>query len=356
MHNKINEKYDSCFDLGWISKYRNELFGIAIVAIMLFHYSVDFNSAIEKGRIGMEPFLLKSCIILDYYKWISSIGVEIFVFLSGMGLYYSFYNNNNIGTFYKKRYKRILVPYLIVASVFWAFKDFKFQGEGLKEYLQDISFVTFFTDGVHTIWFIALMIVLYLLFPVIYKLLDREKNRTAVLIILLVLAYGMPIVLFYSNQMMYDRISIAVTRIPLFILGCYFGKYIKSGYRVPYSHILIFAVIAIFIKYCRLCLDFEPYMSRYLDGIFALGLLIMLTSAIEICKNFNALNRLWRFFGKYSLELYMVHVSMRNLMKEFGYDAYRISQYFGMIVLAIVVSVLLNKFCSLINRILNRIC
>ena len=72
------------FNLGLISEYRDELFGIAIIAIVIFHYCADFNGAIDiiKEKIYTEPFLLKTCILKDYFKWISSVGVEIFVFLS----------------------------------------------------------------------------------------------------------------------------------------------------------------------------------------------------------------------------------------------------------------------------------
>ena len=347
---KMNNN-ESGFDLGWISKYRDELFGISIIAIILFHYSVDFNSAINKGTIGMEPFLLKSSIILDYFKWISSIGVEIFIFLSGMGLYFSFSNNCKINAFYKKRYLRLLIPYIIVAAIFWAFKDFKFQGEGIKEYFQDIAFYTFFTDGVHTIWFIALMAGLYLIFPAIFKLLD-SKNRVFWLVILLVITYGIPVLLFYYNYEIYDRIAIAITRVHLFIVGCYVGKYIKQGYKVSYTKAVAVIIIGLFAKYCRLCLDFEPYFNRYLDGLYALGLIVMVTCIVMIFGKCSKINSLWRFFGKYSLELYMLHVTMRNLMKEFGFDAYRVSQYFIMILLAVILSVLLNKLCSMITRIL----
>ena len=69
--------------------------------------------------------------------------------------------------------------------------------------------------------------------------------------------------------------------------------------------------------------------------------------AFEHCIRFN---RVLRFFGRYSLELYMVHVTLRNIMKEFGFDAYRISEYSIMIMLAIVVSVLLNKLCGMLDR------
>lgn len=339
------------FNLGLISEYRDELFGIAIIAIVIFHYCADFNGAIDviKEKIYTEPFLLKTCILKDYFKWISSVGVEIFVFLSGMGLYFSFKKNNNLAQFYKKRYLRILPAYIIVASVFWAIKDFKFKGLGIRGYFHDITFYSFFTDGVHTIWFILLMLVLYAVFPVIFKLLDKN-NRNIWFVLMLILTYGFPIILCYVDNTCYNNISIAITRIPLFVIGCYFGKHIKQGYEIAYSKVFTFVIVALFLKYCRVYLDLNSYTDRYFDGIYSLGLIIIITCVVMFFGKSAKINSVWRFFGKYSLEIYIIHVTMRNLMKEFGFDAYRISQYFTMIFIAVILSVLLNKLCGKITH------
>ena len=340
------ENQKSGFNLFWISKYRDELFGLAIISIVLFHFSVDFVSALDKGIIGYGPILWKSHAIEEYFKFISSIGVEIFVLLSGMGLYFSFSKNSNICQFYKKRYLKILPPYLIVAAIFWAFKDFKFQGEGIKEYLADISFCTFFTDGVHTIWFIALLIVLYLAFPLIYKLLNKEKGRLSWLVLLLIITYGGPIIMYYIEPELYAKLSIAATRIPLFVIGCFAGSHIKNGTVIKYKYIVLFCIISFAAKFIRVYAHLDNYINRYLDGLYACGLLLALTGLLVVFREYDLFNKILRFFGKYSLEIYMTHVAMRNLMKEFGFDAYRISQYFIMVVLAVILSVILNLLCN----------
>ena len=94
---KLNFKYSN------ISKYRGMLMGIAAISIILFHFSNECKAA-----------------NLHYYPWnefilnfISSSGVDIFLILSGYGLYYSFKKNNNVKKFYKKRFIKILIPYII---------------------------------------------------------------------------------------------------------------------------------------------------------------------------------------------------------------------------------------------------
>ena len=50
-----------------------------------------------------------------------------------------------------------------------------------------------------------------------------------------------------------------------------------------------------------------------------------------------------RFFGKYSLELYLLHVTMRNLMETMGLQDYRTSRYALMIILAFALAPVLHK-------------
>lgn len=67
-----------------LSKYRTELMGIAILWVMFFHLSIDINNR-----------------ILNLIKTIGYGGVDIFLMISGLGLYYAYKKNNNIKLFYK---------------------------------------------------------------------------------------------------------------------------------------------------------------------------------------------------------------------------------------------------------------
>ena len=62
-----------------ISKYRSALMGLAIISILIFHFTDDC-------RIYQTKF---EGIIYYYNMLISSAGVDAFLALSGFGLYYS---------------------------------------------------------------------------------------------------------------------------------------------------------------------------------------------------------------------------------------------------------------------------
>lgn len=327
------------FNLGWISKYKTEIFAVAIILIMLFHFSADYRGAVQHGKTDVLNHPIIRPLIMKWWQFFGSIGVEVFVFLSGVGLYYSFSNNNNLSAFYKKRFLRIMPAYLIVASVFWAIKDFVFKGTGFEGWLADISFYSFLSTGIHTIWYIALMIVLYIAFPLIYNLIEKNE-KYFVLILLLTLI--IPIITFKISPLYYKYTAIATTRIPIFVFGVWMARYIKKNKQV--SYMLIFAIIAFTFILNKLSIKFhlKGYMSRYVDSIFAIGVILLIIIFIMIVERIKIINWFMKFAGTLSLELYLTHVTLRNLMKEFGFHAYSILQYFIMLMIATVLSYLLK--------------
>jgi len=348
--NSIQTEDRRSFDTGSISKYRNEIFGISILAIIFFHYSEDLFMAYTAGRVSMYPFHLFKQFVLYYYEYIYSIGVEIFVFLSGMGLYYSFSKNSNLCSFYKRRFKRILIPYIIVAAVFWSVKDFIFNGTGFLGVLEDISFYTFFKDGIRSIWFIGLILFLYIIFPVIYHALASERNRDRWFAAILLLSYLLPIMLWYISPRLYANIEIAATRVPVFIIGCYMGKLIKSHYRVNNIIIYTSIVSCMLLKYVEVHQQWPGCIDRYADGIFALGLVLLLAVLFDLLKRAKWLIAFFSITGAYSLELYMTHVTLRNLFKEFGYSTYMFHIYICVILFAVILAIVLNRLCRLISN------
>lgn len=110
-----------------LSKYRTALMGIAAIWILIFHeWNRIFDAIPVLGE--MEHFI----------KRIGFCGVDIFLLLSGMGLTFSIKKSKNIGVFYVKRLKRIVLPFVfmgVIKLIFseWTFVDF-------LKILQDLNF------------------------------------------------------------------------------------------------------------------------------------------------------------------------------------------------------------------------
>ena len=120
--------------------------GIAAVWIMLFHL-VDF------------PVL----------NW-GYGGVDIFLFLSGWGLYYSWQKNPDIYSFYVKRLWRIFPAYALVVTGAYLSKWFVLHDKiEFGDYLSALTTVKYWY-GYLVHWYIALIVLLYLLFPFYIKI------------------------------------------------------------------------------------------------------------------------------------------------------------------------------------------
>lgn len=91
------------YNLSLLSKYRSALMGMATIGILMCHAPAN----------GVNlPFHLNSILGLG------QMGVMIFFFVSGLGLYYSTrrmeYSISGIAAWYRKRFVRLFVPYLII--------------------------------------------------------------------------------------------------------------------------------------------------------------------------------------------------------------------------------------------------
>ena len=143
---------------GTISKYRNELFGVAIISIITLHYFEDVGG----GKL--------------YLSFIGAIGVDIFIFLSGMGLCFSMKKNSNIKDFYIRRIRRILPTYLLVAGLFYIYQDLIYEKQSIFKFLSDLLFITLFSEGNITFWFIGFIILMYIMYPLFFNTLSFNNK------------------------------------------------------------------------------------------------------------------------------------------------------------------------------------
>ena len=80
-----------------ISKYRSQLMGIAIVLVALFHSNI-----------------VRANNVLDYLCFSGDIGVDMFFFLSGFGMFYAYLKKPTVQGFYWKRLVRIVPVWFLV--------------------------------------------------------------------------------------------------------------------------------------------------------------------------------------------------------------------------------------------------
>ena len=146
------------FDFFDLSKYRAQIMGVSILLIMLFHTYGDGNG-----------------IRYNFFSF-GFVGVEFFLLVSAIGLFFSLTKNSDLKVFFRKRLIRILPAYFIVSLPYFVYEyrtDFSWQ-----RYFINISGLGIF-NYVQSFWFIGHIIVCYLLAPFYYRLLNHRLTRAS---------------------------------------------------------------------------------------------------------------------------------------------------------------------------------
>ena len=344
---------ESVYTLNLLSKYRGQLMGLAALFIMICHNSVYHPYSINFGYI--RPFF--------------QCGVDIFLLLSGIGCFYSFAKTPETLRFYKKRFIRLVPTYLIFVLIYgiWCITiysnstggflhDFPvvklFAGTYTKsagEFLHEFSVISFFTANVVTIWFVGAIIVLYLLFPLIYRLVLKSELAVWLLILALYVINYIPALV--ESGFIY---SIFTLRIPSFLLGVMIGKRIRSGEivisnkKVVLSFVLTAAIVALFIVVAK----FDNYEGIDKWSVFRTLFfpLVYFWSVSLVCL-FEKLkldrNKAGRFLskiGEVSFETYLIHVPLLGIFDKIAYRFINIDAVAGYVsnIGAMIVAVLLG--------------
>ena len=334
------------FDLGWLSTYRNELFGLAAISIMIHHFVSDF---LESQLYHMADPAVR-ILARGYYQGIGSIGVEIFLLLSGMGLFYSFCKDEKLLPFYKKRFVRVLPAYCLVGGIYFAVRNLVITKGGIKGFLGEFTFYTFWRDGDTAMWFIAAILVFYLIYPLFYKSFQGKRHKIQMLLIVLVAVLCGEILLHEAAPEFYDHTNFMLLRSVVFVIGCYLGQSIREQRKLSMSVVWICILLVfagkIYVEYQ----DFEPLVWRNYNAIFSLCLTMFLCIVLHRFAHARMLRKFLRICGTYSLELYMTHVALRWIFKKAGLLTADVRIYLLVILIAVISSVMVHKVTGKISE------
>ena len=246
--------------------------------------------------MGVAIIFIMASHTLGGYAAYGIIGVEWFLVLSAIGLYYSLQKNSDVLSFYKRRLIRILPAYLIVAVPYFliaypfVFKDFMIRLTGLNlPYWGEKAF-----------WFVTLIIICYLIAPFYFRIVNRYKHSYVIPFVLalitFILAYHLP------------KTEILVTRIPVFLLGMnlakgvYEDKVITDGKKVKACYALsVLAVLMLLTIYID---GFGIELVRLLYFFCAIPTLFFV---LLVAKKTGFLSGVLAFIGTISYEIYLLH-------------------------------------------------
>lgn len=330
-----------CFHWGLLSKYRNVIYGVSAVSILIYHYTSIYS---------YYPGYMRSCIAQYYFNFIGSVGVEIFLFLSGISMYFSYISRDSIGSFIKKRIFRILITYIPIGFCFWFITDFILTDNGSSAFINDFTLLSFWQTGEYRFWYVALLLILYCIFPIIYHTVFFQKKEKRNIFFIMSSLILLLIMIFIVATPMYNRIGIALTRIPIFVYGTYCGKKVfeKQTFRT-FDYMLI--LIGFGIKLCSIYLPFNSLGMRATTSFFSFSCCPVLCMIIQISrKPFNLIWHLFNKCGYISFELYLTNVAVIKFAIDIGIFVISKGNYIVILIIGFITSIISYYFSKCIIK------
>ena len=292
-----------------LSRYRAPLMGFAMIIVMLFHVPLSRSDAF---------YGLMRC---------GNNGVDMFLFLSGIGLWYSWTKPSSESSFWEKlrkfyfrRFLRLYPAWLIIASLYYIPQYWPNGGGYSPNLFHLIANIlvgwSFWRIDDLTFWFVPAIMALYLIAPFYMRLIQRDR-----------IWRWLPLVTILWYLLVRDwpplwksvgYVEIFWSRIPVFLLGINAGELVKAPLNPPSRgkdsslftlHSSLFFLLSLW--YC-------VYVEGHRHGAFppATERMVYIPLAVSamflMCKVFRHapswLLRAFTFVGGISLEIYLIHI------------------------------------------------
>lgn len=289
-----------------ISRYKSQLMGLAVMVVVYGHL-LYYHS----GLMNYDD--------LNFTEWYTLGSVEMFMFVSGFGIFQSLKKNRDAFTFYGRRIGRLLPSYLPVL-LGWCALHMIFGSMRVGEAVGNLTAMGWWFQLPNQFnWYVPAILILYLLSPLFYDCITRLGKKSlwvfAVLVILNISGWR-------GNLLM------AVSRFPTYYLGMYMGAKYAEGAVPTKKQLWVWSVVGV------IAMALVPYFFLYQKrtlwfyGMFwnlfffsTPACMFGVTKLLDMQKNCalgRGLNRLWGFLGERSFEIYLCHLAFYDVCLRAG--------------------------------------
>ncbi len=280
-----------------ISKHRTELMGAAMIFVILFH-------------VGMSPH--------NFFfplRRLGNVGVDMFLFLSGIGLWFAWQKKPVLGHFYWRRFVRLYPSWLVMATLFYIPNYVNTANGGyspdiLNLVLNILVGWSFWRVDDLTFWFIPAIMLLYLVAPFYLRMASRSSSWRW----LPVLAMLWAVMVHYCPPVnsAVGHIEIFWSRVPIFLIGINCGVLVCRRHCLDKAAMWLLAIT--FVMSLVVCLELEGPMRGkfplFIERMVYIPLSVSLTILLSWCMEAapRLLLRALAFVGILSLEIYLIHI------------------------------------------------
>ncbi|MDO4650335.1 MAG: acyltransferase [Eubacteriales bacterium] len=294
-----------------LSRNRVYLMGIATIMVLICHISNLFPR--------FSP-------ALKHITTRGNLGVDIFLLISGMGIFVSLDKSSKVMSFYQRRLKRILLPYVILATPYWLIRSMV-KTPRLSKVMLGYSGLGFWIGKKNgAMWYVSFILVIYLLSPLVYGLLKKLDFNSRCFVSLLVAAVLLNMVLAQSCSKYYAKTEIAWSRIPIYILGLWYGACLKgkNGIAVKITGAVKWIYMTA-IPVCYLLIILTTvggkgsrlFLERITGSLFAVWLSLICCRLLDRLQETSRIKAFLGFMGGISFELYLTHAYAIHMVRHF---------------------------------------
>lgn len=300
---------------------------VAILLVVWFHIW-------QQSWLSSNITVLGKTLYLDLFPRTGYLGVELLLFISGFGLFYSYRKkllekqNNSLKKYFARRARRIFPSYIlslliiiIFLNPFFSFSETLYHLVTHIFFVHNLSIQTY--DSINgVLWVLGVEVQFYLIFPFLSKVFSKFRFLTFLLMILTAIIYRQTI-----QNLHVDNLAYFVNQLPGFldIYACgMLSAYILTSKKIIsidkkfikiIATFLSLIIIAIFVQ-MLIMLDNTEYAPNHLSNWQAnnrqyLGL-IFGSLAISSYFSFNFwqsifANRILIFISTISYNLFIWH-------------------------------------------------
>ena len=252
-------------------------------------------------------------------------GVDCFFLLSGFGLSFSLSKEPNLRHFYWKRAKKIYPPFIIIGVYHCVKYHF-----GVLDLLKWISCFSFYTHSIYDLlWYIPAQITLYVFFPLLFKLLDRSGDSTALVMLFLGIWFLLSIIFRTTSRIDLYGFS---NRIPDFLIGTWYGHTLYKNHiilsRVAWFLIAFSFLLGLYLGYLtnfsKFWSDIPASANRVPSSLISSTIVLLIPAILEAGLQHPithyvvlGVQRILSFYGKISLEFYCFQYDVMLIIQSF---------------------------------------
>ena len=331
-------EHDAALSYRLLSRHRSALMGLALLWVMVFHaYAYHFR----------VPLLVR-------FREYGYLGVDIFLFLSGLGLCVSLLRRPSPSAFWRARCARIFPAYWLVVGGYslWLVYQGQIPFSTLLWSLSGLHY-WFQIPGSFN-WYVSALLAFYLLSPFWVRALRSCPRPGLLTLLAFPVGYGLyrlsiPLELLYIRDFLF--------RIPAFAAGTLCGYYLYEERAFSRRHCFSWAGLALGggLLWAGVASRQFYIAPCFIFSLFVCPLCLLLAWLLE---RTGLRLRLLKLLGECSLEIYLLNVvatrQTEGLMLRTGLSGHPLRFYFAAYSANLLLGILLHQALEAARRKLGK--